>query len=140
MTRLSARVVPSPEAIAGLTEQIFGFLRGHAVDARAINHVGLVVEELLTNVASHGGNASDEAEVVIDVEPDRIVGEIRDRGTRFDPRTAATPDLTAPAERRAIGGLGLHLVRRLTSALDYRRDGDQNWTAFCIAREMQAKG
>jgi anti-sigma regulatory factor (Ser/Thr protein kinase) len=134
MSRFTTDIVPDPEAISQLSEQVAGFLREAGVDARATFHVGLVIEEVLMNVASHGGQPVAPASVQVDVEPDRIRGEIRDTGRPFDPRGAAAPDLTAPAEQRAIGGLGLHLVRQLSSVLDYRREGQQNWTMFCIPR------
>jgi hypothetical protein len=44
------------------------------------------------------------------------------------------PDIEASIEDRKIGGLGLYLVGELTSALDYWREGEQNWTTFCIRR------
>jgi anti-sigma regulatory factor (Ser/Thr protein kinase) len=134
MTRFTASIAPNAEAIAQLTGNISEFLEGVGVDARAIHHFGLVVDEILTNVGTHGGNASSEATVVIDVRPDHIVGEIADYGRPFDPRVALSPDISASAEDRECGGLGLYLVRQLTSALDYRHDGKQNWTTFCITR------
>jgi anti-sigma regulatory factor (Ser/Thr protein kinase) len=137
MTRFAADIAPTPEAIARLTADILQFLRDAGVDGRAVHHVALVVEEILTNVASHGGNPDAGATVAIELEPDRIIGRIGDWGRPFDPRTAPAPDTGAPIEERATGGLGLHLVRQLSSALDYRRDGQQNWTSFCILRGHQ---
>jgi serine/threonine-protein kinase RsbW len=135
VTRFAADIVPNPMAIAGLTGDVADFLRGAGVDARAVHHVALVIEEILTNVATHGGSPDAQATVALEVQPDRISGEIGDCGKPFDPRSGPDPDITAPIEERRIGGLGLHLVRKLTSVLDYRRDGKQNRTAFCIPRE-----
>ena len=137
MTRFAADIVPNPVAIAGLTGDVADFLRGAGVDARAVHHVALVIEEILTNVATHGGSPEAQATVAIEVQPDRISGEIGDCGKPFDPRSGPYPDIMAPIEERRIGGLGLHLVRKLTSVLDYRRDGKQNRTAFCIPRGQE---
>jgi serine/threonine-protein kinase RsbW len=134
MSRFAADITPTPEAIARLTEDISRFLEEAGVDARAVHHVALVIDEILTNVASHGGNPDATATIAIEVEPDRIAGKIGDWGRPFDPRAAPAPDTEAPIEDRATGGLGLHLVRQLSSALDYWRDGQQNWTSFCILR------
>lgn len=134
MTRFSAEIAPSPEALGRLTDDVTAFLRGAGVDARAVHHVALVIEEILTNVATHGGCPDAPATVALEVQPDRIAGEIGDRGTHFDLRDAVPPDIEASIEDREIGGLGLYLVRELTSALDYRREGEQNWTTFCIRR------
>jgi serine/threonine-protein kinase RsbW len=134
MTRFAVEIAPSPEALGRLTDDVTAFLRGAGVDARAVHHVALVIEEVLTNVATHGGCPDAPATVALEVQPDRIAGEIGDRGRPFDLREAAPPDIGASIEDRKIGGLGLYLVRELTSALDYRREGEQNWTTFCILR------
>ena len=136
MTRFATNIAPHPAAISQLTEDVADFLRGAGVDARAVHHVGLVIDEILTNVATHGGSPDAPASVAIEVRTDRVFGEIGDFGAPFDPRTGPEPDLGSPIEERSIGGLGLHLVRQLTSVLEYRREGRQNWTTFCIAREQ----
>jgi anti-sigma regulatory factor (Ser/Thr protein kinase) len=134
MTRFTVEIVPSPEAIGRMTDDVSDFLRGAGVDARAVHHVALVIDEILTNVATHGGCPDGPTTVAIEVQADRVSGEIGDFGKPFDPRTAPAPDIRAPLEQRKIGGLGLHLVRHLTSALEYRSDGKQNWTTFCVPR------
>jgi len=139
MTRFAVEITPSAEAISQLTDDIFEFLGKAGVDARAIHHVGLVIDEILTNLGTHGGNATTEAKISIDVHPKYVSAEIADYGRPFDPRIPKTVDTEGSAEDRQIGGLGLHLVRQLTSELGYRHDGTRNWTTFCIQRE-QSKG
>ncbi|MBX9773563.1 MAG: ATP-binding protein [Xanthobacteraceae bacterium] len=134
MARFTADITPHPEAIGRLADDVSDFLRGAGVDARAVHHVALVIEEILTNVATHGGCPDLPATIALEVRQDRVSGEIGDQGRSFDPRTAPTPDIDAPIDERQIGGLGLHLVKHLTSALEYRSDGTQNWTTFCIPR------
>jgi anti-sigma regulatory factor (Ser/Thr protein kinase) len=134
MARFTIDIAPSPEAVSRLTDDVSDFLREAGVDARAVHHVALVIDEILTNVATHGGCPDVPATVVLEVQPDRVTGKIGDFGKPFDPRTGPVPDIDAPIEERKVGGLGLHLVRQLTSALEYRSDGKQNWTTFCIPR------
>ena len=139
MNQFTAGIVPSAAAIAQLTCKVSDFLQEAGVDARAVHHVGLVIDEILTNLATHGGNNFAQATVVIDVHADHIAAEIADHGRPFDPRVPASVDPEAPAEEREFGGLGLHLVQQLTSALHYRHDGDRNRTTFCIARTQERK-
>jgi anti-sigma regulatory factor (Ser/Thr protein kinase) len=40
----------------------------------------------------------------------------------FDPTHGPEVDTTAPLEARKPGGLGLHLVRKLADAIEYRYD------------------
>ena len=110
------------------------FLHSAGVDARAVHDVSLVLEELLTNAFQYGGASDRSTSIALTVEADRVAGEIGDWGKAFDPRGAPPPDMTTPIEDRQVGGLGIHLVRALTTALDYHRQGNQNWTTFCVLR------
>jgi len=139
MTRFAVEIRPNAEAISQLTDDLFEFLGKAGVDARVTHHVGLVIDEILTNLGTHGGNATTQAKISIDVHPKYVSAEIADYGRPFDPRIPKTVDTEGSAEDRQIGGLGLHLVRQLTSELGYRHDGTRNWTTFCIQRE-QSKG
>jgi anti-sigma regulatory factor (Ser/Thr protein kinase) len=139
MAGFSADIAPNVQTIPRLTHDVAAFLRSAGVDARAVHHVSLVVEELLTNILDHGGGSERPASIALTVEADRVSGEIGDWGKPFDPRDAPPPDLTTPLEDRRVGGLGVHLVRRLTTTLDYRRRGNQNWTRFCVLRGERAQ-
>ncbi|MCE2531227.1 MAG: ATP-binding protein [Acidimicrobiia bacterium] len=85
----------------------------------------LIIEELALNAMTYGGASS--VQINITSEPDTITVEISDDGAAFDPlNDAPQPDVNAALEDRAIGGLGIHLVRTLTDDLSYRRDGERN--------------
>ena len=49
-----------------------------------------------------------------------------DSGIPFDPTQKAEVDITLSAEERAIGGLGIHLVRQLMDEVIYNREDDKN--------------
>jgi anti-sigma regulatory factor (Ser/Thr protein kinase) len=52
---------------------------------------------------------------------------IEDDGQPFNPLLdAPAPDLGAATEERPIGGLGLHMVKKMTRSLTYRREGGRN--------------
>jgi anti-sigma regulatory factor (Ser/Thr protein kinase) len=121
-------------AISRFTEQVTEFLGSGGVDARATHHVSLILDEMLTNLATHGESAYEKAEVRISIEPEHVRGEIVDSGPPFDPRSTADPDLDKPIAERPVGGLGLFLVRQLTSGLDYARRDDRNCTSFTVPR------
>ena len=50
--------------------------------------------------------------------------EIKDAGTPFNPLAREDPDITASAEERNIGGLGIFLCKKLMDEIKYEyRDG-----------------
>jgi len=89
----------------------------------------IILEELFTNAAAHG-HGSDAAGGNITVALGWRTGRLRisfvDDGPPFDPLTFHEPDFAAPAEERAIGGLGIYIVRSLVHQARYRREGGRN--------------
>jgi anti-sigma regulatory factor (Ser/Thr protein kinase) len=100
----------------------------HEIPGRTLYAVNLALDELVTNIVLHGYDdpAGQEFEVRITARGGGITAEVEDGGRAFNPVEAPTPDLTAPLEERALGGLGIHLVKNLTDSVEYRRVEDKN--------------
>lgn len=84
--------------------------------------VAVVVDEIFSNIVRCSGSKAFSVQLA------RENGELKltvsDDGTPFDPLTAPEPDITASAEERQIGGLGLFMVKKMSKSLAYaRRDG-----------------
>ena len=88
----------------------------------------LAVNEVFTNVVSYGFDDDRPHEIVVRLMTgaDEVVIEIEDDGRPFDPATVPAPKLDVPIEERQPGGLGLYLARRVTDAMDYRRENGRN--------------
>lgn len=50
---------------------------------------------------------------------------IRDNGRHFDPASVPPPDLQAALEERRVGGLGVHLMRKLMDDVSYAFDSEK---------------
>jgi anti-sigma regulatory factor (Ser/Thr protein kinase) len=85
-------------------------------------------DELLSNTITYGfpepGAHLIECEVRREADAIKIV--IADDGLPFNPLDQPDPDTTLPLEARRIGGLGIHLVRRLFEEVHYRREAGRN--------------
>ena len=134
MSSFQTDVLATPEAIADLVNQVRSSLQAQGVDPRATHHVVMILDEVVTNLGEHGNCRDQPAQIRLSVEPALVHGEIRDTGPHFDPRHAPLPDLQVDLQDRRIGGLGLYLVRELSSTLDYFRDGNQNLMIFTVER------
>jgi anti-sigma regulatory factor (Ser/Thr protein kinase) len=96
----------------------------HDVPAAAIEPMWLMLDELITNIVTHGyGRQASGGTVEVRLETDgrALTALVRDTAPAFDPLSIGTPDMQAPVESRPIGGLGVHLVRRLAHDISYRR-------------------
>lgn len=89
---------------------------------------GLMLDELLTNVATHGygGQGGPVSVQLVFTTPSTLSAVVRDEGPAFDPTTLVAADIEASLEDRHIGGLGVHFVKKLADRFVYRRDGAVN--------------
>ncbi|MFL5260462.1 MAG: ATP-binding protein, partial [Hyphomicrobiales bacterium] len=90
--------------------------------------VNLAIDELLTNTISYGyrDRARHTIEVVLGATANRLTLLIRDDAEPFDPTLAAAPDIEAEIDDRAVGGLGIYLVRTMMDSVEYRRSDGHN--------------
>lgn len=105
---------------------VFGSM--HRLTPNAVHDIQLAVEEILTNIISYGYDDDREHEILVrlGLGTGEIKIEIEDDGRPFNPLEALEPDVELPLEQRSIGGLGIHLVRKLMSSLEYNRHGQTN--------------
>jgi serine/threonine-protein kinase RsbW len=95
--------------------------------------IGLCLDEVVTNIAMHVGAPAGEILVELEQDESEIVARVTDRGPAFDPR-AEQRALPTSLEEAAIGGLGLVLVQRFATALDYERQDGLNRLTLRFAR------
>jgi serine/threonine-protein kinase RsbW len=95
--------------------------RAGGVDEIVIADLVQAVDEWVTNVAVHGYRGEGgPLTVEIDRDAARIVVRVRDGAPAFDPADAPRFDPTVPLERRAPGGMGIHLIRDITQRFTHR--------------------
>jgi anti-sigma regulatory factor (Ser/Thr protein kinase) len=96
---------------------------------KVVFNLNLVLEELITNTIFYGYRDKDAHQILIDflIENNMIKVTIEDDGVEFNPFLSETPDdLNKPIEDRKIGGLGIHFVKKLMNAYEYRRNNNKN--------------
>jgi len=111
-----------------LNEVLTEFSRRHALSARVVHDLNLALEEILVNVISYAyaDNGVHEIWVRLRARPGEVTAEVEDGGRPFNPLTVPEPDIRKSIDERTVGGLGIHLVRRLMDSLEYKRQGDKN--------------
>ena len=101
-----------------------------------IGELDLLIEEIFMNTCCHAYPDGRQGVVALTYSvpaPGELSVEVADQGAEFNPLTAVPPDLTLNLESRPIGGLGIVLVKALTSSLSYRRDRGWNRLTFGIS-------
>jgi len=99
------------------------------VDEGVVAKLSLALDEAAANVINHAFSKAPPPhrfEVTLAIDTDRIAAELVDNGPAFDPLVAAEPDTASALEERDAGGLGIHLIRRMTDSVTYRRVDGEN--------------
>jgi sigma-B regulation protein RsbU (phosphoserine phosphatase) len=97
-------------------------------DDNTTMQMNLAIEEAVVNVMNYAYPEGVTGNVNIEVQANdvRLKVVISDNGKIFDPTTVASVDTSLSAEDRSIGGLGIHLVRKLMDSVNYERIGGFN--------------
>jgi serine phosphatase RsbU (regulator of sigma subunit)/putative methionine-R-sulfoxide reductase with GAF domain/anti-sigma regulatory factor (Ser/Thr protein kinase) len=88
--------------------------------------VELSVDEACTNIIEHAYQGENRGDIECTCESNEVclTFVIRDHGKPFDPSTVVTPDLNADIDNRAVGGLGVFLMKQLMDDVHFEPLGE----------------
>jgi anti-sigma regulatory factor (Ser/Thr protein kinase) len=88
----------------------------------------LAVEEVTVNIVHYAYRDGPVGKIAVDVNRSAsgmTIG-ISDSGRPFNPLSAPDPAIHTPLEKRAIGGLGIFLARKVVDRIHYERRAGRN--------------
>jgi len=96
------------------------FLSAHGLDASNAHDLELILEELFTNVLKYRKDGAETVAVRLERNGETITLSFQEFDVdAFDITKLPEPDLERPASERPIGGLGIHLIRKLAESVGY---------------------
>jgi sigma-B regulation protein RsbU (phosphoserine phosphatase) len=97
-------------------------------DMATTMQLNLALEEAVVNVINYGYPNGTKGDILIEAQANdqRLKFIITDSGVPFDPTAKEEVDTTLSAEERPIGGLGIHLVRKIMDSINYERHNGHN--------------
>ncbi len=126
---LDLRIAADVAAVPRLIDRLEAYAEEAELPPRLAYRLAMICEELATNVATHGSQGEGAATffaVRLHRAGPELHLEVEDDGAPFDPLSLAAPDTDAPLDERDIGGLGIHLIRKMTRTLKYERVAARN--------------
>lgn len=115
------------ENIEKVTDFVLAELEQLDCPVKAHTQIAIVIDELFGNIARYAYTPDiGQATVQVEVEdnPLSVIITFIDHGVPFNPLEQAEPDTHASAKERAIGGLGIYLVKKTMNLVEYEyRDG-----------------
>jgi anti-sigma regulatory factor (Ser/Thr protein kinase) len=118
----------SQEHMEPLRDAATAIARESGFSAELIARVELAVEEALTNVILHAyadGTGNVSLSCIYD-DGGQLAFTLTDSGVAFDPTAAASAGKGLSTGKRAVGGVGIDLLRHNADRLSYRRTNGKN--------------
>lgn len=111
------------EEVSKLTAFVEEVCEAMGFDGALTAQLTLAIEEAVVNVMKYAYPPQKRGDVTIEAQSNdlRLKFTIIDSGMPFDPTVRAEVDTTLSAEDRPIGGLGIHLVRKIMDSINYER-------------------
>ena len=90
----------------------------------------IVFDELINNIVSYGYSDDEKHEIKININitKDQLVVSLEDDAMAFNPLKLGAPETHASIEDREIGGIGIHMVKKLMDNVSYKRYIKKNLT------------
>jgi two-component system cell cycle response regulator DivK len=99
----------------------------YGLSSESIADLHVVLDDVCSNVFKHAYPPDQPGLLRLSLrylagdaaKPAALEINFTDQGCPFNPLDQAVPDIMQPSEDRALGGLGIHLMRQLTDAQSY---------------------
>ncbi|MBD9208021.1 MAG: ATP-binding protein [Clostridiales bacterium] len=117
------------ENIEKVTEFVNSQLEEINCPIKAKMQIDIAIDELFGNIAHYAYNPEmGPATVRVEVTeaPISVIVTFIDHGIPYDPLKKDDPDVTLSAEERAIGGLGIFMVKKTMDEITYEYKDGQN--------------
>ena len=105
-----------------LRAYLYRLCEENSIPSQTTRRMVLAIDEAIANVIEHGlesGGPSPDVFVSLEMDDERIVATIKDRGKPFDPTSyEESPDYRKFPKR----GFGLYLIHLIVDDIEYRRD------------------
>ena len=105
------------------------FLEPCSCKMRTLLELDMLIEEVFINIAHYAypdGEGDATIELSLNDAKDTLCMTFRDKGIPYNPLLKESPDITSDANSRAIGGLGIFLVKKNMDSVSYRYEDGKN--------------
>jgi len=121
------------EHIETVTEFVDAELEALDCSPKSMMQINVAIDELFGNIAHYAyqpGKGDAIVRVEVEKDPLSVIITFIDEGIPFDPLAKSDPDITSSAEDRAIGGLGIFMVKKTMDGIKYVYEDGKNITTI----------
>lgn len=111
-----------------LCQHLNHFGQGYGLSETFMSEINICLDELFTNIVLYG--FKDDLEHIIrfriNLNGNALILNIEDNGIPFNPLIKKDSELPADINKANIGGLGIHIVKKLVDDIWYERKRGKN--------------
>ena len=123
--QLELQIEAKPENLSVIADFIATAMRQLGTE-QDVFEVQTAVDEACTNIMLHAYSGKGGViSISWELQDKDFIITIRDNGRPFDPTSVPPPDVEAALEERRVGGLGVHLMRKLMDDVSYASDAEK---------------
>lgn len=124
----------STENLSVIRDFVAGHAQNYGFDDNVVADIRLAVDEACTNIIKHAyrNDPKENLEITIEVDDDKFMIYLVDRGDGFDVKTYQKPDLKKQIEQKKRGGMGVHLMLNLMDDVTYKVKNNMN--VLCMSK------
>ncbi len=113
--------------VNGFMEFIESYLETLPIDPQIIPSIMISCEEIIVNVVNYAyQNKEGNLSIEIETTSKEIKIVFSDSGIPFNPLEIKEVDTSLPLQEREIGGLGIHMVKKLMDDVKYEYKENKN--------------
>ena len=120
----SITVYPDSKALERINDYICKMLKEINVSKSVLNKISVIIDEIYSNILKY--SFATKLTVSYSLQNEQLLLTFADNGKPYDPTESKVPDIALSAEEREIGGLGIFMVRNMSSSIDYKYENAEN--------------
>lgn len=121
---------PDEDSLKDVQVYFDNFAQKNNIDMKLGAKINIIMDEMYSNIFKY--SEASLAKISAEKNEDGIVIKIIDNGVAYNPLESKEPDITAGVQEREIGGLGLHLVKKMARKVQYERVGETNVVTILV--------
>ena len=120
-TNKTVRITNQRDQVDTVRKFFDNYSKENKLTEKTVHDIQMALDELLTNIVNYGYEDSDEHKIDVrfGINDDAVRVEIIDDSKPYNILEQENPDISLSVEDKPIGGLGIFLIKKLMSNVDY---------------------
>ena len=127
-THKTVRITNQRDQIDNVRKFFDDYSKENKLTEKTVHDIQMALDELLTNIVNYGYEDSDEHQIDVHfgINNNAVNVEIVDDSKPYNILEQENPDISLSVEDKPIGGLGIFLIKKLMSNVDYYTEEGKN--------------